>query len=379
MTLIAVAALHNWHFMFGDLLLSQPAGPVRAELHLPTQDVTFSREVGSGHVITGLSQKLSVLNKNFAIGWSGTRIYAKTIIQEIINTFGPDYAMTWSELDRFLRAVDPSLAKEVSMVGMLWERDTNEIVHFGFGWDAKNVASPVFDGLWLAGSATEHWLEILKLYAASSSSEDAGITDYFRAVGKILNLSSYLIGGELNTYSNLYSFYGGGLEIVGIDDGEFRKIGDTIYLFWIVDATSPDNLVLSIHPLAIKFSYVGDVLLVRRTEFGGQDREVKEVPHLKKQITFVIHPIYRNLQKSEIEQIIAKGPPDLNSHIRCHYILINFSEDVHELMVTADIGNTNRVRFVNEDDKDYFDVPNSFSDRIFELVRQRVRDRERSA
>src|SRR5687767_13267623 len=71
MTLIARYTIENHPFLIGDVLLSGKE-EVGRYLNLPT--VGDTRPVypeGSGFVIAGLRQKISVLAENLVVGWAG--------------------------------------------------------------------------------------------------------------------------------------------------------------------------------------------------------------------------------------------------------------------------------------------------------------------
>jgi hypothetical protein len=370
-TLIAVTHVDDSHVIFGDLLISQEIfGPVDRHLTLPTQDLTYTRESDAGPVITGLAQKLCVLNQNFAIAWSGTRIYAKSIIQEIVGAFGPNYDITWPDLDKFLRSIDPADSKHVSLVGMLWHGET--ITHFG--WRAKQFTFNRFKQVRAAGSGVDHLREVMKLYDSFSMPDASSACCLFHAaLAKVFSVCSWLIGDEFQTRTNLHLFYGGGFEIVCAKDGRFQKIGDITFLFWFAEVASTEMQLWPCR-IAIKVCYSNDILIIRRVNFAEEDPEVLKLPHYKKQATFVIAPFHRNVDKSEADEIVAKGPPGLNSDITCHYVLLNLPRGVQRVYTSMEFGGGDRVKFVKEDDQDFLVTPRRFGEAIFESVRENFKN-----
>jgi len=364
MTLVAVAESNKWPVLFGDLLISRTDRPPNSGIHLPTQDLTSLDEEETGPFISGLTQKLCVVTENLAVGWSGTKIYARTVIQDMMELFKPGYPVTLRDVEKFFESIDYPEAKEVRMVGMVLAHDK-----LGrFGRKAEKTTSPLFDEIRFAGSGSRHFLHMLKNFDISTLAETGEPPDLLRTIGKTLLLSSYLIGDEIDTGSNLSSFYGGGFEIVSINNGKFEKFGNITYLFWGVELLSPNELNLWVHPLAIKFSYNNDILLIRRTEFVRQ--ELKDLSTSKHDAVFIVDPIHRSIDKSEIEEIKRAELPDLNSAILCHYFSVKFPGAKPRILVVMDKGQVEMVKFMKQDKKVILAFHKNFTDRLFGLVRQ---------
>jgi len=239
-----------------------------------------------------------------------------------------------------------------------------------FGLNARKVNSPLFDEIRIAGSGSDHFLRILENVDLSSLQVHGESNPLLLAIGKTLVLSGYIIGNEIGTLSNLSSFYGGGFELVSIVKGKFEKIGDITYIFWVVDDLSKDGLKFRVHPLAIKFHYSNDVLLIRRTEFQplGPDNSLQGKGN---DSLFLVSPIHRNIAKSEIDQIKINKLPDLNSRFFCHYIIVAPSGSSPEVLVIVDKDQSEMVKFTKEGDKLFLSFHNNFAERLVRMIRER--------
>jgi hypothetical protein len=143
------------------------------------------------------------------------------------------------------------------------------------------------------------------------------------AIGNVLSLVSAVLGDEQNTRGNLAGFYGGGFEIVHITDGKFEKLGDVTYLFWQINIISPDQFMVAPQIVA-KFSYHKDILIVSRFDLATNVEEIRKIaPSWSNNEMFLVGPINRRMNQTEIEQIAAAGMPDPKSLFVCHYFLIN--------------------------------------------------------
>jgi hypothetical protein len=220
-------------------------------------------------------------------------------------------------------------------------------------WKAQKHTSVLFDEIRIAGSGSEHFLRVLKNVNFSSLSGIDGLPALFRPLGKVLLCVGGIVGEETNTGSNFASFYGGGFEFVLVNEKKFEKVEDVTYLFWGIQVISPKELRFRFHPLAVKFSYTRDILVVRRTEFGGRaDKQLKNMePRKSNEYLILVTPIHRYLDRSEIEEIKKQPLPNLNSTIFCHYVFLKFPNASSQAVVIVDIGKQEMVKFTEEGPK----------------------------
>jgi hypothetical protein len=367
LTLVAVAVSDKWPILFGDLLLSSSVPPAK-EISLPTQNISPSKREQSDFWITGLTQKLCIITDCLAVGWSGTKITAKTIIHEMTKSFTPGQPVSLGEVEAFFKQID--YGDDVSIIGMaLGEGRISR-----FGWKAQKHTSTLFDEIRVAGSGSEHFLQLLNTVDLSFLSGVDGLPVPYRPLGKVLLCVGGIVGEEMNTGSNFDSFYGGGFEFVLVNENKFEKLRDVTYLFWGVQVNSPEELRFRVHPLAVKFSYTRDILVVRRTEFAERsDKPLKDMsPGKSNEYLILVTPINRNLDRGEIEEIKKQPLPDLNSPIFCHYVLLKFPNASLQAVIIVDVGKQEMIKFTEVAPKLFLTFTKAFVDRLVDIVRQRM-------
>ena len=83
MTLIASLVIEGYPVLLGDLLLSTKESDSdisKMRIKIPSLgNIPVSQD---GYYISGLSQKLSLIGDRIALGWAGSRIVAKIIINK---------------------------------------------------------------------------------------------------------------------------------------------------------------------------------------------------------------------------------------------------------------------------------------------------------
>jgi hypothetical protein len=210
--------------LLGDLLISAVAAPGKYQFSLPVQDVEYFGDAPC--TITGLTQKVSIVAPNLAVGWAGTKIVAKTIILEMLRRFTSDHPATYDKLGKFFSELDFPEATGVQMVGLVLE-DQNTVRDFRV--NAKAHKTALLGDIQLGGSGCNHFLQVLQNF--SSFNIGGNPPEFVAAVRKLLSVACSILGEELNTRSNLSGFYGGGFEIAYFNQGRFEKLGDITYFF----------------------------------------------------------------------------------------------------------------------------------------------------
>jgi len=361
-TLIASAFVGNRPFLFGDLLISIKANSGGHKIHLPVQEVQFVRDIG--HNITSLAQKLCIVTPNLAVGWSGSKIVARTLIKEMMEHFTNAGPVTFDELDKFLLALDFPEIRDVQLVGLAHEG--NNFVR-DFHWNAKAHKSVHFGEMQLAGSGSDHLIEMLQGFEDEVLIKlgKGNPPDFVTGVSKFLMLAGYILGEERNSRQNLASFYGGGFEIVYFNQGKLDKLGNLTYLFWTVNVISSVKLQIALQ-VALKVSYRKDVLLIHSIDIGDSSAAI-----------FAVEPIHRSLHDAEMEEIkaISIPFPDLNSHIMCHYVSVSRPDAKREGLVIVDIGQPDMIKFTDDGKSVSFTVYNNWVQRLFEAIQRRTATR----
>ena len=136
MTLIAALTISNLPVLIGDALLSgEESGQ---NLAIPTiGNVSDVFPEGSGYTITGLRQKINIIDDNLVIGWAGSYIAAKTILSELKRQSNSK-KLTRESIHDFFREIyrNPSewgANQEVAFLGYI--ADSEGIEHFEYSFN----------------------------------------------------------------------------------------------------------------------------------------------------------------------------------------------------------------------------------------------------
>jgi hypothetical protein len=152
---------------------------------------------------------------------------------------------------------------------------------------------------------------------------------------------------------------------------KLEKIGDITYLFWGIRFVSPDRLQIELRPMAARFSYVRDVLVIRRIEFEKPGRNLKGESPSKHDALFIVAPIYRSLAVGEREEIIKQTLPELSATFFCHYFLVNFPKGPAQILSLMDKGH-HMITFEKRDKKIFLSASKNFTQTVLTAVRERM-------
>ena len=332
MTLIAAFISDGIPVLLGDLVIS---GPERtgAKTALPmVGELTNVFPVGSGWSITEMRQKVAVLSDDLVLGWAGSVVAARTLIEELRGRLKAGQ-ISLDSLNIFLKkeAFEITGSYNASLVGFLREGD--HIIPFGH--NALKFNTPNFGEVITQGSGAASFEKALRAFPDSLDIRRGDPNAVARAIGKSLILTGTFLQMESATYENLLSFYGGGYEMACFSGGRFSKIEEITYLFWYAELLNEQPQVkLFVPPYRLmKLSYKGDTLIIR-TITGepnpkprvsninppptGEPKTAVEIPLSITDSTYVVSPIYST---STEEAFSIRDRPSMKSPLLCNYIL----------------------------------------------------------
>lgn len=322
MTLVASFDIDKHPILIGDLMISRPSkGESYKPFKIPTYD-DVNRDVPDylGYVVSGLKQKVILLNRNLAIAWVGDVIAAITVVKEINKTFS-NADITISELINYLGNIDYLGNLQLYITGLVLQKHDEKIACCRFAWDSH------------LGWESNKFLtqELGKVYAGGTGSYDfenivtgmhvhpsTQATSAKKAITTSLSIISQLTGHQMRTGAGLPVLYGGGYELVTLLDGELRKIDDVIYHFWIVKRLANGEMNITFQK-TLKIAYYQDFLVICKVDMYI-DQENDNRSTMKNEL-YVIPPIHRAVseeEKDDIKQSI-KAPP-LNAMFSMFYI-----------------------------------------------------------
>ncbi len=314
MTLIASLRIGDYPILIGDLLLSNKREPSEAVI-LPTLgELPKSHSSDATNYISGLSQKICIVNARLVVAWSGRQVYARDIIGEMKDYFS-SRTIDHDSLTEFLRTQNENYLREVNFI--CWF--SNDLGHndYYFGTDVTDIDTPDHGLCLVGGRGAGDFINLL-YQERQTGFFDSAPNQLHTAVSNALFLSSQLLAGELITGPNLSTFYGGGTEIATFSDGGYQKVGDILYSFWRYEGEG-DDARLFFKPMIYKLDYLEDTLLIRRITLpknsGSNNKLDKE-----DSLNFFIPSILRNSSNSH--EIKFDQIPDLNAKFSVLFVLI---------------------------------------------------------
>jgi len=285
-------------FLLGDLAISEPARGHPAPFDIPTQrDV--NRLLPPWRLISGLTQKLVLLSGNIAVAWAGSELAARLVIKDLQQrASGPHfdddalfrYLHDSEYFDRELRTLG------LSLLGLVL-RPGGRVIRFA--WDREHGQIPrlfppiahddIFGEVYAAGSGSGDLLQRLK-QGLQVVSADAGDAARRQASHLLMqSLVGLLLSEQVRSGFGIDSYWGGGLELIGVVDGELRKIGGVTYLS--LDLLHLENKLVFNLP-AMKVDYDGDLLMVSSLrEVGLAEPERLGLPPTAEKVLFVLTPV----------------------------------------------------------------------------------------
>jgi len=319
MTAVARLSVNQFPLLIGDLLLSSEESPRQHDVYVPSvglHTVAFPR--GSGYTITGLRQKLALIGSNLAIGWTGHRIAAQCVIEEMVaenrrNSF------TLSTLFSYLNSrPNEGINHDFALVGWLIEGERVR----GFGFRSTiEFTSETFGRVGLLGTGAEDLQDYLTAYPDIPL---WNVPHPWQAFSMGLLLTGFLLRSEMKNLSSLHQYYGGGYEIIGMDQGLFVKLDNVTFAFW--EATLIGKKVtFTLQPRILKYSYRDDVLLIRSLIFSQAVQSSLDL--VANSRVDAVPPIYRNITNEEAD---GHQPP-MNSQILCNYFLIKLPNGIRQV------------------------------------------------
>jgi hypothetical protein len=307
MTAIISFQIEGQPVMFGDLLLSAEVAPL--PIHIPT--VGDIRQVfPSDSVFTpvGLAQKIAVISDDFAVAWSGTQIYARTVIRELTEHFRATRP-TDEDLRAYFNQLPDQMADDLTLLAMVAMSPTR-MFHFGFGAEEEN--DPRFGVFRMGGSGHGAVAGFLRRIQNFTENDGRQMTPFAKAIGCALTMSGELLAREIFATDNLWEFFGGGYEVLTRVEGRWKKLDDVLTIFWVARQTNSGGVELVTHPIrVIRQAYFGDLLAIRALSLEPNQPIQDKL--------YVVDSAARPAYEWERQQVQA---PDFNARWICHQFVV---------------------------------------------------------
>jgi hypothetical protein len=310
-TLVAALAVGEQAVLFGDLLVSSPHPP--DVITLPNfgqvQPVRDGKPAPAG-----MRQKLAVISRHLAIGWSGGEVAAYRVLSKVYTEYRGGRYVSSQEIFDFLDRLDPRDLAEVALIGMAYDGTVLHRFHHG----GIEFDHPKFERVMAMGSGLEHFRKHMSSVGHEFQSRGL-LNAVANAISTMLAYTGTLLIGEVLGGRNLEHAYGAGFEFVcpvrGADgDLALEKLPSLTTLFWRI---SPDGKTIAPVPLIFRQHYHNDILVIVRLAKDAYHNGVKV---LKDEVfTHHITPIYRPIDDDEVPDFRALPP--LDSAYLVNYII----------------------------------------------------------
>ncbi|HEY9298740.1 MAG TPA: hypothetical protein VIQ31_20755, partial [Phormidium sp.] len=223
MTLIATLTISNLPVLIGDALLSGEGSG--QNLAIPTiGNVSEIFPEGSDYTITGLRQKINIIDDNLAIGWAGSYIAAKTIISKLKRQSNSQ-KFTRESIHQFFREIYRSPSEwganqGVAFLGYI--ADSEGIEHFEYSFNdclIYQTNSSRYGEVKICGSGNSDMEDLLTKISRPSLESGKIQSDFDNVVIESLTICGWFFSYEMSTPENLWNFYGGAYEIATLVEG----------------------------------------------------------------------------------------------------------------------------------------------------------------
>jgi len=362
MTAVIGFSFNNQPILIGDLLLSGPE-IIDRDVNIPSiGDPSLVFPKGSGYSITGVDQKLYLIDDNLAVGWAGRRITAKSVLSELQKKNRETAFELGSLVEYFKRIDSPALRQELCLAGFIKDRNGVAAVSY----NSKVVSSSKFGRIMLLGTGSEDLLRQLEQILEQEVKVNRTLNFLEVAICLALQLSGVMLQHELISSESILNYYGGGYEIISLVGGRFVKIEDITSLYWAIEIKGTE-ITMSLPQLAFKFSYTNGSLIIRRAQLE---------PSIENNVVSFddsAHLISSDLDNPKIKNLAGFSPPDFNSRYLCNYFLVKHAKRGIETLTRIDYTQNaaGPIRFVDSHSKLELYISKLFVDEIIESIKKR--------
>ena len=289
--------------LIGDIMVSQNSQFAPKSIYVPsTGNISIPSDVRHQYRICDLVQKVTIVDKNLAIAWTGDLEYAKnllTTIQDANNISPFDY----KTLTTYLNNESPSLKRrDISIIGLIKDGESWRLFAHNIQCEEGDF-SLYFEG----GSGGKVLADELNNIQPSSLLSNATLLQNIIALGA--SLSATLITNEIHNHTSLKNLYGGAYEVLSINENGCTKLDNILYVHWIADYENGKFTNLKLTHL-FRHLYWNDLLIIRTVNFS--DGLTTDEDNYT-----IIPTVFNDLKIGDVDNAPI---PELNAQIVSHQI-----------------------------------------------------------
>jgi hypothetical protein len=226
MTLVCATHYNFVPLLIGDVLLSGDR-PEHAEV--ATFDNVEKLFFPRSEKIVGVASKLALIKPKLAVGWSGSLIYARSVIRYLQETLTDTSSLEDLKV-AFLQYEKIQPDSPVELVGSLVFGQNKGTI---FNWKGYEHGKFSIGAFFTSGSGSETFQAELAPLPLYYSKPD--VYPEMDAVSWAIERVGFLLGGEILRGANLPDYFGGGFDVAFFDGHTFRRIASLIQLFVDLD------------------------------------------------------------------------------------------------------------------------------------------------
>lgn len=323
MTLIGRLRFSGFPVMIGDILLSRTDRPHPHPVALPAMlDVNAHLPEEAWGSVSGVTQKLNILNDSLMVAWAGSYLQARLALRHLDEAVRAG-ASTSQDICFALDAIAGEIG-DLSLLGLVVRPDgrPDGVAVASFAWD---VGTDELDGVdvRLAGTGQWHARELLPRVLQLSDK----LTPLEQAIYTGIGLGGALVGRETDTRLNLVEMWGGAIEIGFVANGRIQKLDRVLHMQARVARVADGLVQFQLWPKFTHYSYLGEYLLVATIEWTTAAGPAVEELH-------VVSPLLRHTPPP-IDG--AREPADFAHDYLCCYVAFEdgLSDDAYMVLAMA--------------------------------------------
>jgi hypothetical protein len=224
--------------LLGDLALTGPWRSQGFPGKVPTvgQGLGVRNRVG-GRYLTGFTQKVALLGPRLAMGWAGSPIAARIVLDAARDNFG-NTGVEIAEMRRLLADLNFRAGKidglDLSLIGMSLP-EVGDLSYFSFGHGKVLRCHSDFGDIFVSGSGTQHLVSNLqKIGRTAPFITDANLDSIHLGINKILLYTMVALVEELISAGTLKNFFGGGFQMILPTEQGLERLDEITYVFWFI-------------------------------------------------------------------------------------------------------------------------------------------------
>ncbi len=324
MTLIA-ALCPEHPILVSDILIGQSTGtgplsnfrPYPVPTNLDPNELVRQQTPNPDVIIAGMTQKTIIAGGRAAVTFAGNAQCAEIVAKKIAHLGSDVNLKSVQEILHDYRTADFSAIAMVTFDGGV---DITSI-------NTKFGRTKQFGQVFASGTGDEAFLQLIASLDGNLALPRGGAVT--RAIVSTLSIFGSMLGQQMRTGSGLAQAYGGIYELTTFYDGLIRKVGDVLYLYFEVTKVEP--IKLRLQPMLLKVSYMGDLLVIRRTTLcHPDDARCREESTAS---TTVLSPATRTIEKREEVELRANIPRlELDSAYTVTYVFVPQARPEHQIV-----------------------------------------------